>query len=79
MRLKIREAIGRAEMRGKVIKRSELGAYLFPQSGEASRCNRMTALINGKLATIHPETVIRLCEFLDCSADFLFGLENAEV
>lgn len=76
-RLKLKEAIARAEMHGATIKKSELASKLWPNSAQRTLTVNMGNLMRGTTKTVSPEWVVIICETLNCSADFLFGLEEA--
>lgn len=76
MRLKLKEAIARAEMRGGNVKKSEIASRLWPDSSQKTQTVNMGNLYRGTTKTVSPEWVVILCEMLDCSANFLFGMEE---
>lgn len=80
VRFRVNEAIARSEMMGKKVRKKEIAARLFDGVSESAQQVNMTNLCNGKTKRIAPEWVVILCEMLDCSADFLFGIggENNE-
>lgn len=75
---RLREAIARAEMHGLRVKRTELGKYIFPECSEQCAINKVGALMNGKVAGIKPVVVQRVCSFLGCDANFLFGIDKMQ-
>ena len=76
MKLKVNEAIARSEANGKKVLKKDIAARLFPGVAESAQQVNMTNLCNGTTKRIVPEWVVVLCEMLDCTADFLFGLEG---
>lgn len=76
MILRINEAIARSEMNGKKVLKKDLAAKIWPNSRlEAQKVN-MTNLCSGVTKKINPEWIVTVCKELNCSADFLFGLEK---
>jgi DNA-binding Xre family transcriptional regulator len=75
---RLREAVARAEMQGRRIHRVELAMYVFPDSSIGCALNKVCSLMNGKTAGIKPTVVKRICEYLDCDANFLFGINGKE-
>lgn len=78
MRLRVNEAIARCMMNGKKVWKKEIAARLFDGATESAQAVNMTNLCTGKTKRIAPEWVVILCEMLDCSADFLFGINNED-
>jgi DNA-binding Xre family transcriptional regulator len=52
--------------------------YVFPDSSIGCALNKVCSLMNGKTAGIKPTVVKRICEYLDCDANFLFGIDRKE-
>ncbi len=76
LRLKVNEAIARSEANGKKVLKKDIAARLFEGSEESTQQVNMTNLCKGKTKRIVPEWVVILCEMLDCSANYLFGMED---
>lgn len=76
LRLKINEAIARSEANGKKVLKKDIAARLFEGASESAQQVNMTNLCNGKTKRIIPEWVVIICEMLDCTADYLFGMEG---
>jgi hypothetical protein len=76
MKLKVNEAIARSEANGKKVLKKDIAARLFPGVTESAQQVNMTNLCNGTTKRIVPEWVVILCEMLDCTADYLFGMEG---
>lgn len=76
LRLKVKEAIARSEANGKKVLKKEIAARLWDGSNEQARQVNMTNLVNGTTKKISPDWVVTLCEMLNCTADYLFGLKN---
>ena len=74
--LKLKEAIARSEMNGKKIMKKEIAARLWATSNKQTRQVNMTNLLNGRTKKINFEWVIIICTMLDCTADYLFGLQK---
>lgn len=75
---RIKMAIALLEEKGKEFDRKDLANALWPNSEDNSSLPQLSKLINGKMSTIRPEWVSILCEKLECSADFLFGIEKTK-
>lgn len=76
LRLKVKEAIARSEMNGKKVLKKDIAARLWEGSSEQAQQVNMTNLVNGTTKKISPDWVVTLCEMLDCTADYLFGLKD---
>lgn len=76
LRLRVNEAIARAQTNGKKIFKKDVAARLWEGSNEQAQQVNMTNLVNGTTKRISPEWVVVLCQMLDCTADYLFGLSN---
>jgi hypothetical protein len=76
MQIRIEEAIARAKQRGKKVKKIDIARRLWPDSSRAAQIVNMGGLCNGRTTKVSPEWVAIICEMLDCSADFLFGISN---
>lgn len=75
LRLRVNEAIARSEANGKRFEK-DIAARLFEGASESAQQVNMTNLCNGTTKRIVPEWVVILCEMLDCTADYLFGMEG---
>ena len=76
MTLRINEALARANTQGKKVFKKDIAARLWPDSTAIAQNVNMTNLCCGKTQKINPDWVGVICEMLDCTADFLFGLSN---
>ena len=76
LRLRVNEAIARAQTNGKKIFKKDVAARLWEGSSDSAQQVNMTNLVNGTTKKISPEWVVVLCQMLDCTADYLFGLSN---
>lgn len=76
MTLRINEALARANTQGKKVFKKDIAARLWPDSTAIAQNVNMTNLCCGKTQKINPDWVGIICEMLDCTADFLFGLSN---
>lgn len=76
LRLRVNEAIARSEANGKKILKKDIAARIFEGASESAQQVNMTNLCNGTTKRIVPEWVVILCEMLDCTADYLFGMEG---
>lgn len=75
LRLRVNEAIARSETNGKKVLKKTLPP-VFEGASESAQQVNMTNLCNGTTKRIVPEWVVILCEMLDCTADYLFGMEG---
>lgn len=76
MKLKINEAIARSAANGKKVFKKDIAARLFKGASESAQQVNMTNLCNGTTKRIMPEWVVIICEMCDCSANYLFGMED---
>ena len=76
MRLRVNEAIARSEMNGKKVLKKDIAAKLWEGSSDSAQQVNMTKLCNGATQRISPEMVVIICQTLNCSADYLFGLSD---
>lgn len=76
LKLRLNEAIARAEMNGAKVKKKDIAAELWPTSSPESQQVNMTNLCSGNTKKISPEWVVLICQMTQCSADFLFGLDD---
>ena len=74
LRLRVNEAIARSE--GKKVLKKDIAARLFEGASKSAQQVNMTNLCNGTTKRIVPEWVVIICEMLDCTADYLFGMEG---
>jgi len=73
---RLKEAIARSEMKGKKVLKQDISSRLWKDSSKAAQQVNMSSLLNGSQKKISPEWVPIICEMLNCSADFLFGLKD---
>ena len=74
--LRLQLAIALAKERGVSVNKKKLAARLWPESSEASQMVSVNRLIAGKVEKVKPEWIVAICEELQCSADFLLGIEE---
>lgn len=77
MRLKLREALrayNKINSERKFLK--DIAPLLWPQSRTLTQRVNMTNLSAGHQKTVPLEFIPILCRELECSADFLFGIEQ---
>lgn len=74
--LKVNEAIARAEMNGKKIKKKELAAKIWANSRPEAQAVNMTNLCTGTTKKVNPEWIKIICRETGVTADFLFGIEK---
>lgn len=75
---RIKMAIAKLEEKGKKFDTLEVGRLLFEGTTDNAIRINMSNLISGKTVGIKPKWVPILCEKLECSADFLFGIEKTK-
>lgn len=73
-RLRINEAIARADRNGKRIKKKELATLLWPESSAVAQQVNMTKLCNGTTRRVEVKQIEILCKELGCDANYLFGM-----
>ena len=76
LRLRVNEAIARAQTNGIKVYKKDVAARLWEGSAESSQQVNMTNLCNGTTQRIAPEWVTVLCEMLDCTPNYLFGYDD---
>lgn len=76
LRLRVNEAIARAQTNGKKIFKKDVAARLWEGSSDSAQQVNMTNLCNGTTKKITPDWVVILCEILDCTPNYLFGYED---
>ena len=76
--IRINEAIAKATLDGKKVKKMDIAARLWPDSVLLTRRANMTNLCTGKTQKITMEMVEIICEMTGCDANFLFNIKNEE-
>ncbi len=76
VRLRVNEAIARAQTNGKKILKKDVAAELWKGRNVTAQQVNMTALCNGSTKQIRPEWVSIICEMCDCTPNYLFGYEE---
>lgn len=76
--IRINEAIAKATLDGKKVKKIDIAARLWPDSVLLTRRANMTNLCTGKTDRITKEMVEIICEMTGCDANFLFNIKNEE-
>ena len=74
--IRIEQALARAKERGNRVMKKELAERIWPASNAETRRVNINRLCSGMTERICPEWVVIICQMLDCSADFLFGLKD---
>ncbi len=77
--IRINEAIAKATLDGKKIKKMDIAARLWPDSVLLTRRANMTNLCTGKTQKITTEMVEIICEMTGVDANFLFDIKNQEL
>lgn len=76
LKLKVNEAIARSQSNGHKVLKKDIAARIWAVSSPEAQQVNMTNLCSGITKKISPDWVIILCEMLNCSADYLFGLRD---
>lgn len=76
LRLRVNEAIARSESNGKKVMKKDIAARIWAVSTPESQQVNMTNLCSGITKKINPDWVVILCEMLNCTSDYLFGLSD---
>lgn len=75
VKLRVNEAIARAQTAGIKVNKKEVAARLWVgRTAVAQQCN-MTNLCNGKTKQIRPEWILVICEMCNCTPNYLLGYE----
>lgn len=75
VKLRVNEAIARAQTNGKKVKKKDIAAELWKGSTETAQQVNMTNLCNGSTKQIRPEWVLTICEMCGCTPNYLFGYD----
>lgn len=75
-RLRVNEAIARAQTNGKKVFKKDVALRLWPDRTDVAQQVNMTHLCNGRTKRICPEWVIIICEMCDCTPNYLFGFKE---
>lgn len=76
IRLRVNEAIARAQTNNIKIFKKDIAAKLWESSNESAQQVNMTNLCNGTTKQIRPEWVGIICEVCNCTPNYLFGYED---
>ena len=71
---RLNDAFVIAFAKGKNVTKKQIAARLWPDAPEASRGINMARLCSGKTLKIDPAWVPIICEELECTPAFLFGM-----
>lgn len=71
---RLNDAFVIAITKGKNVTKKQIAARLWPDASETSRGINMSHLCSGKTRKIYPEWVPIICEELECTPAFLFGM-----
>ena len=75
-KLRVNEAIARAQTAGIKVYKKEVAARLWEGRTESAQQVNMTNLCNGTTKQIRPEWVVIICEMSNCTPNYLFGYEE---
>lgn len=76
IKIKVNEAIARAQSNGKKIYKKELAAKLWANSNPQAQAVNMTNLCSGVTKKVNPEWLVIISLETGCSIDFLLGLKE---
>ena len=76
IKLKVNEAIARAESMGKKIYKKDLAAKIWANSKPEAQAVNMTNLCSGNTKKVNPEWLVIISLETGCSIDFLLGLKD---
>lgn len=76
MTMRIKEALARANRKGKKITQKAIAMKVY-EDAASEKCATicLSRLANGKAENISEKLVKRLCDALDCDANYLFDIE----
>ena len=72
-RIRLKEAVLHAQLKGRVIVKGQLANKLFPSENPKTSSVTFYKYMSGKSFMINRETVSRICKELECTPNFLFG------
>jgi hypothetical protein len=75
-KLRVNEAIARAQTAGIKVYKKEVAARLWEGRTESAQQVNMTNLCNGTTKQIRPKWVVIICEMCNCTPNYLFGYEE---
>lgn len=73
---RLKEAFARAKSLGLVKRKTDLAQEIWGESSPKSAYMNFSNLEKGKVKKVDTEVVLFLCERLDCSLEYLFGLTD---
>ena len=74
-RIRLTEAIENYKKNHGKLRKTELASKIFKGKSAHSNYVMLNFYERGHCFTLDRETVLRICQELKCSADFLFGIE----
>ena len=76
IKIKVNEAIARAESMGKKLSKKDLAAKIWANSKPEAQAVNMTNLCSGVTKNVNPEWLVIISLETGCSIDFLLGLKD---
>ena len=76
IKIKVNEAIARAESMGKKIYKKDLAEKIWANSKPEAQAVNMTNLCSGVTKKVNPEWLVIISLETGCSIDFLLGLKD---
>lgn len=76
IKIKVNEAIARAQSMGKKILKKDLAAKIWSNSNPQAQAVNMTNLCSGVTKKVNPEWLVIISLETGCSIDFLLGLKE---
>lgn len=76
MRLRVNEAIAKAQTKGKKVYKKDIAEKIWSESSQQAQQVNMTSLCNGRTKYFKPEWVEIICEMCEVSPNYLFGYED---
>lgn len=73
---RINEAIARAQSMGLRVSKKSVAARLWSDRSETTQQVNMTRLCAGRTVRVKTEWVRIICEMCQCTADYLFGINE---
>lgn len=75
MKLQIEKALHKEQLNGRNLSMADIMRYCWPKCSYKNAWPKLDALRKGRAKTVKIELLNSLCDFLNCSADYLLGRE----
>lgn len=73
---KLKEAFYEAKLKDNSKTQKELAELLYPESKPNTQRANVNNLFNSERATVKPRWVSIICEYCECTPEFLFGMNQ---